>query len=60
MTAHLCITLAPEGQCYRCDLNRDELTDQQAEEAAERASCIRCVSGLAPCPEHPDAPEEGP
>lgn len=24
MSEHACVTLAPEGRCFRCDLNRDE------------------------------------
>lgn len=27
MSAHECESLKPPGECYRCDLNRDEMHD---------------------------------
>lgn len=35
MSAHLCTVLQPEGQCYRCDLNRDEVLDQVKDRVRE-------------------------
>lgn len=32
---HTCTALKPPGDCYRCDLNRDEVVDQVTDEVVE-------------------------